>query len=429
MRKLFIYGLTALLTLNAEIHAQEVIDYTSFEQAVLEYSQSVKQSQAQQTAMRKAMQAARTSFFPAIDASGSYQYRVNDYDLNFGSMALPMEHDSYSADVTVSQPVYAGGNIYHTYKAQQIQSSIADKGVDLTTDNVIYAAENSYWGAVAQRHMYLTMCRYTDIVNELVELLRHKYDDGLISKTDLIQMEARLSEARLQQSNSYENYRIALQNMNILMGKDPMNDILPKDSISTVNPLPELIDTETALTVRPDYAISSLNVDYQKRQVKLAAAKYNPSLSVGFQETWGTQMLNLNGDTRFNSTFFVSAKIPLVRWGARFKSTAAQRALLLDKQYAMQDKRDQISKEIAGSWTRMNESAQQISHAIESCRLAEENLDLNTFSYTEGKLTVLDVLSAQLTWIQAYTNLIQTYYKQKISIAEYRKATGMRYMN
>ena len=29
-------------------------------------------------------------------------------------------------------------------------------------------------------------------------------------------------------------------------------------------------------------------MDYQKRQVSLAAAKYNPSLSIGFKETWGT---------------------------------------------------------------------------------------------------------------------------------------------
>ena len=66
--------------------------------------------------------------------------------------------------------------------------------------------------------------------------------------------------------------------------------------------------------------------------------------------------------------------------------------------------------------------------AEENCKLAEENLDLNTFSYTEGKLTILDVLSAQLTWIQAYTNLIQSYYEQKIALADYRKATGIRYL-
>ena len=69
-----------------------------------------------------------------------FELRINKYDMDFGGMAVHMEHDSYSAEVGVVQPIYAGGSIYHTYKASQIQSQIADKSVDLTTDNLIYAA-------------------------------------------------------------------------------------------------------------------------------------------------------------------------------------------------------------------------------------------------------------------------------------------------
>lgn len=343
-------------------------------------------------------------------------------------MAVPMEHDSYSAEVGVSQPIYAGGSIYHNYKASQIQTQMADKSVDLTTDNIIYAAEASYWGTAAQKEMYETMCQYVQIIEQLTKVLQDKYDDGYISKTDLIQMQTRLKEAELQRSSSYQSYQVALQNMNVLMGLEPLAEMDLTDSISTILPMPAFVGAETALNVRPDYAISQLDVDYQKRQVSLAAAKYNPSLSIGFKETWGTQMLNISGETMFNSNVYASIKLPIFHWGARFKSTAAQKAILLGKQYALQDKQDQISKEVAKAWTSLTENTRQISIAEENCKLAEENLDLNTFSYTEGKLTILDVLSAQLTWIQAYTNLIQSYYEQKIALADYRKATGIRYL-
>ena len=62
--------------------------------------------------------------------------------------------------------------------------------------------------------------------------------------------------------------------------------------------------------------------------------------------------------------------------------------------------------------------------AEEACKIAEENLDLNTFSYTEGKLPIIDVLSAQVTWIQSYSSLIQTWLQQKVSLADYNKAIG-----
>ena len=75
--------------------------------------------------------------------------------------------------------------------------------------------------------------------------------------------------------------------------------------------------------------------------------------------------------------------------------------------------RDQISQEVANSWTSLTENTKQIDVAEEACKIAEENLDLNTFSYKEGKLPILDVLSAQLSWIQSYSSLIQTWYQQK----------------
>ena len=75
----------------------------------------------------------------------------------------------------------------------------------------------------------------------------------------------------------------------------------------------------------------------------------------------------------------------------------------------------------------MQENERQLALAEENKRLAEVNLDLNTYSYNQGSLTILDVLSAQLTWIQAYTNLIQKHYEQKVFMADYRKVAGLRY--
>lgn len=45
--------------------------------------------------------------------------------------------------------------------------------------------------------------------------------------------------------------------------------------------------------------------------------------------------------------------------------------------------RDQISQEVANSWTSLTENTKQIDVAEEACKIAEENLDLNTFSYKE----------------------------------------------
>ena len=402
--------------------------YDDFEKNVLEYSQTLKQSAAKQIATKNILKVAKTGFLPSVDASGSYQYRINDYEMPFGDFSVPMKHDSYSAGFSVMQPVFAGGSIIYNYKGQKIQSEMAKESVELTKDNVIFAAENSYWGAAAQKEMYNVMSHYSEIVGLLLNVLKDRYEDGMISKTDLIQMEVRKKEAELQRLNAYEQYQLAIQNMNVLMGKTATDSINVAESIAKEMKTPELANVESVLNIRPDFTIAQLNTTYQKNQIKLATAKYNPSLAIGYQGAWGTQMLNVNGDTQFNHSLMVSLKVPLWRWGARFKQVAAQKALYNQSLFALQDKKDQVAKELANSWTKVMESKRRIDIAAKNCKLADENLELNTFSYSEGRLSILDVLSAQLTWIQAYTTLVQSQYQEKIAMANYKKAAGTRYV-
>lgn len=147
------------------VGAQEKpVTAADYKQKVLEYSRQIKQSAEERIAMQHAIKAAKTAFFPALDFSGSYQYRINKYDLDFGpGMSVEMDHNTYSLGATVSQPVYAGGQIYNNYKAAQIQGQIASEAEDLTTDNIVYAADLNYWSAgCPQRYVrcHVPVCRY-----------------------------------------------------------------------------------------------------------------------------------------------------------------------------------------------------------------------------------------------------------------------------
>ncbi|MDE5851250.1 MAG: TolC family protein, partial [Alistipes sp.] len=56
-------------------------------------------------------------------------------------------------------------------------------------------------------------------------------------------------------------------------------------------------------------------------------------------------------------------------------------------------------------------------------RIAGENLEINTYSYGEGLATILDVMQAQLSWIQIYTNAIRAYYSHAVAVSDYRRIT------
>ena len=341
--------------------------------------------------------------------------------------SVESDENAYRLSGTGRQTIYAGGKIKNNDKAAQIQGKISEHAEELTIDNVIYAAEVNYWNAAARKGLYDVMCQYVDIVSQLADILTIRFNDGQISKTDLLQVQARLKDAEINKSSAYREYQIALQNLNVLMGIPPMTPVEVADSITMKQALPAKVGDAAAMNNRPDYAISLLDIEYQKRQVNLSKAKYNPSLSVGFQGSWGTAMLNVVGsDKLWTPAVVASVKIPLFHWGARFKEVNSQQAILRSKEYALDQTRDNITQEVANAWTSLTESLKQIDVAQDACEISQENLDLNTFSYNEGKLPILDVLNAQLSWIQSFNSLVQTWYQQKTSLAQYNKAIGVR---
>lgn len=423
MRKWIIYACCWLtgIPLAAQTTSLTVTEY---KQRVLDYSQQIKQSAEQRIAMQEAMRVARTSYLPRIDFSGNVQYRINDYDMDFAGVKIGMASETYSMEAGISQNLYSGGAVRNQYKAAEIRRDIAEKAEELTVDNIVYAADVNYWSTVAKKDLYLVMTQYVKIIRELEGVLTDRFKDGYVSKTDLLQVQARLKDAELQKSEAYKQYQVALQNLNILMGMSPTAPVEVSDSIRTVLVLPPAVSGETALLSRPEYLMAGLDVEYQKRQLNLTRSKYLPSLSIGLKENWGTQMLNIDGSTMWNTVAFASLSIPVFHWGARSKDVKVQKAMVRSKEYDLQITKDQITQEISNAWTNLTENNKQIAVAEEACKIAEENLDLNTFSYTEGRLPIIDVLSAQVTWIQSYSSLIRTWLQQKVSLADYNKAIG-----
>ena len=147
MKSKLIIGCMLLGALSANAQVQP-ITAAEYKEKVLEYSRQIKQSSEERIAMQHAIKAAKTAFFPAVDFSGSYQYRINKYELMPG---YEMDHNTYSLGATVSQPIYAGGQIYNNYKAAEIQGQIATEVEELTTDNIVYAADMNYWSAAAAK--------------------------------------------------------------------------------------------------------------------------------------------------------------------------------------------------------------------------------------------------------------------------------------
>ena len=420
--KVFVITIGILwMTLGSGI--AQTLTVEEYRAKVLEYNQDIKQSREAVKAAIYALKGVKTGFFPKLQLSGNYSYQIEDVEFMQG---VDLKHNNYSAEAALSQNVYAGSMVRKQQEAAKLQKAIARLGEELTTDNIVYAADVSYWTLAANESLFYISQEFVLIVKELDGIVQKRFDEGAISKTDLLMEKTRLKEAELQESTRNMNYQTAMQSFKIMMGVPLEEKWVIIDSIQKPVIVPGLQSLEVALKRRADYQIAVQDFNLTKQQTKIIRSKYLPQLAVGVKETWGTPLINVSGDEKFATVAFAKLSMPIFNWGEKRQYVKQNRAMETSKELAMSKVEDQVKEELANAWVKLNENWKQVEIANSTLEIARENLKLNTFSYNEGKLPILDVLSSQATWLQAYTNVVSANYQYKVAYAEYVRILGGR---
>lgn len=408
-----------LLGLTAEAQ-QPSLSRETYRNKVEAYSQILKQQKLKTMASTEARKIAHTGFLPKIDVNADGTLNMSDLNA-WNEPVGEYRNHTYQGVFIVSQPLYMGGALNAQHKIAQADERLNQLNEELTIDQIHYQSDAVYWNASASQAMLQAADKYQNIVKQQYDIIQDRFNDGMISRTDLLMISTRLKEAELQYIKARQNYTLALQKLNILMGEEPNN---PVDSLYTIDAASapvQILSLENVLQRRADYESTEVNIMKSQAQRKAALSQFNPQLNMYFSGGWATATPNLGYDVSFNPIVGINLNIPIFRWGARFKTNRQQKAYISIQKLQQSYVADNINEELSAALTKLTETEYQVKTAKETMNLANENLDLVSFSYNEGKANMVDVLSAQLSWTQAYTNLINAYLSEKMAVAEYRK--------
>jgi outer membrane protein TolC len=406
----------SLLLLGLTAGAQQpYLSREAYRDKVEAYSQILKQQKLKTMASTEARKIAHTGFLPKIDVNADGTLNMSDLNA-WNEPVGEYRNHTYQGVFIVSQPLYTGGALNAQHKIAKADEKLNQLNEELTIDQIHYQSDAVYWNASASQAMLQAADKYQSIVKQQYDIIQDRFNDGMISRTDLLMISTRLKEAELQYIKARQNYTLALQKLNILMGEEPNN---PVDSLYTIDTA--FLSLENVLQRRADYESTEVNIMKSQAQRKAALSQFNPQLNMYFSGGWATATPNLGYDVSFNPIVGINLNIPIFRWGARFKTNRQQKAYIGIQKLQQSYVTDNINEELSAALTKLTETEYQVKTAKETMSLANENLDLVSFSYNEGKANMVDVLSAQLSWTQAHTNLINAYLSEKMAVAEYRK--------
>lgn len=411
MKRLLVIAFAALVV---PLHAQTSLG--EYRRAVAAYSRRLKIASARVDAAAETAAQARTGRLPRLALEGSFSASVRHY--------AHTEHWTFSLLPQVVQTLYAGGAVRAAVRQTELGYDIALCDEEFSQLDVRFAADYAYWNLSAATIYAESMRQYVAIIRSLKEVVDRRFAEGLIAKGDVLMIDARLSEAEYERVSAEQRQLVALHNFNILRGAEGSLPVRLAQGIRDSLPMPARIAPSEAVERRPDFLAAQLRTEQAGAAVDAARAPFNPQLSVGIGGSWQPYTPNRTGATVVDGQAFVKLSVPIFHWGERRRAVGAARAVQLETAWSAAQLRDQIVLGETNGWTALVQSRAQVDASERSLRIASENLSISTYSYGEGLATILDVMQAQLSWIQLYTNAISAYYNYAVAVSDYERITA-----
>ncbi|MEQ9442886.1 MAG: TolC family protein [Cyclobacteriaceae bacterium] len=266
-----------------------------------------------------------------------------------------------------------------------------------------------------------------DRINQLVTIAQLQFEDGLIKRTDVTQLE--VNRANLQTQLEDINFGIAQQANQL---KTLLNLPVSHTLVLTEN----LIETpaypvQDSLTLRTNIQFRQLQQqkDLNELERKAAQAEYLPSLSAFFSYGYQGQTNEFKftgpGYNSFtNGTWGLSLNVPIFD-GFQRQHRVQQRRL---EGQQLRKQQEQLTNTIRVDYQNaLNQLAlgqRQVDNQKQNIQLAEELYEATSLSYKEGVAPLTELLDAETSLQESQSNYLSALLQMKVSELDLLKTSG-----
>ena len=189
--------------------------------------------------------------------------------------------------------------------------------------------------------------------------------------------------------------------------------------------MPERHNIAEIISYHPEYRAAIARSEVARWGVKAAGAAFMPKISLRIYGVIEPEKpYVVNGDIGIWGGAGISLSSPIFHFRERRDAMNVARSEQRIAELATEDLIDRLSLDESNGWTNLQNSYSRVKATQRSLAIAEENLEISTYAYNEGSASILDVLQAQMSWLQIYTNTITAQYDYAVAIAAYLMITN-----
>ncbi len=369
---------------------------------------------------------AKAALLPSISGFGQYIYTqpngtpsgvwVPNDGPNIYAMWLNVHGDIFSLQK------------WSEYKSAAAAQAVARAKADVAARGLVSTIVQNYYGLVAAQRKAISAEEGLREAQQFLEITRKQEAGGEVAHSDVIKAQIQVSQRNRDAQDAELAVLKSRLALSVLIFPDFRDTFSVIDDLATLTPLLPLVEIRaSAVGNSPDLRAAEASVQQENLGIGVARGGVLPSVS--FDYWYG---INANdfatydpeGHRLLGSVAQVSLNVPLWNWGAA-------QSKLKQAELRVQVAKNDLSvaqRQLQASLSTFHREAEialaQVASLRESLDLSTESLRLTLLRYQAGEVSVLEVIDAQTTLIQARNAFDDGLVRYRVALAALQTLTG-----
>jgi len=244
----------------------------------------------------------------------------------------------------------------------------------------------------------------------LFSQVQNAYDAGVTTQNDLLKVQVKLNEAELMSFKAKNGVHLATMALNQIIGEPIESSIALPVTLSEIPYVPyDSTKVQEYIENRPEVLILKQEMEIKQSLTKIEQSRYFPNIAL--QASANYQNPNpydsFEADFGHNWQVGIVAQWELFDFNARKHTISATKHQQQSTQLILEQSKELFELEIKQAELQYKEALKRIQLSEKSVSQAEENLRITQNRFDEGMCKSSDVLEAQVSWLNAKTELIE----------------------
>jgi outer membrane protein TolC len=375
-----------------------------------------------------------SSFFPALNAQGTYilDKKVMTIEMPSFIPGMPPQRikldftRDYQFSLSFSLPLSAGGRLVSGYKQANYNLMSTKEAIRQSMQETVFNVKKAFYG-------YLLTKKFVEVSEEAVGLadkhwknVKSLYDVGMASKFDLLRSEVQVANLKPQLIRAKNGLSTAELGLKTLLGLDLKQPIEVKGELSYKEFEANVdADVAQALANRPEMNQLKFQQQMAAEMLKMARGAYLPTLAIGgAYNYWGNRFKFTKDSWESYYSVNLVLDIPLFNGFVNSAKVGESKAMLRQLDYSRKGLSEMVKFEVQEAILSLQQAKESLLSQEKNVEQAQEAVRIADLNYGEGLATNLDVSFAQMALTQAKTNYSQALYDYALALAQLEKAIG-----